>query len=122
MTVREAFAKAGYPVPEGKALSLVMRSYEDTPDWGFWDESGGFDERPSPWFFKPQREEEDFPYLWYPCTADDYMVIDGLDLSNLPAEDAYDALPSVVREIISTPSPVLSDQLDSTPLTVEEKP
>lgn len=82
LSVREAFAKAGHPVPEGAYI------YFD--------------------------HEEGIPDAWWYATAEAWCFFvsegwgavhggierDPIDLSNLPAADAYDALPECVRKVV----------------------
>lgn len=94
LTVRQAFALAGFPVPEGKAIQL----FDSDGDirWGHMDVYICGD---SPWYLKA---EESAPggWMWWPEQFDCDAVLDGLDLANLPARDALSALPQVVRAAV----------------------
>jgi len=93
MTVREAFDRAGYPVPNGRALSLYLWDYE-TPRIGF-EDSCVYDN--DAWVFEKAYGQ----WGWFPHTlCDDHVKIDGVNIDHLPAIDAYDVLPDVVKEIL----------------------
>lgn len=79
MTVREAFAAAGHPVPEGYELAC---SWHDDC-----------------WF---ARKGEDYVVFGPELEGVSIRVINavGINLSNLPAIDAYDALPDVVKAVV----------------------
>ena len=93
MTVREAFEKAGYPVPKGKCLNLYLWDYE-TPRLGYEDSCIYENDA---WML-----EDAYGHLgWFPNSLfDSHIKIEGLNMSNLPAKDAYDLLPDVVKEVV----------------------
>lgn len=85
MTVREAFAKAGYPVPEGAFMTLKGMS------------------RPLAWKYSYKKKDFIFQQLrgvWAWDSAGNTNSLCDVNLSNLPAVDAFDALPKCVQEVI----------------------
>ncbi len=91
LTVREAFEKAGYPVPEGYELY-----------WGYRHHGGKSIiamMNPTAVNAKPLVLEQILPghgrSLWK-----ESIGVDGIKISNLPAIDAYDALPDVVKKVV----------------------
>jgi len=90
MTVREAFALAGYPVPEG--ATLVWASFD-------WIATAN-----NPWKTYCFLEDE-----WVPET-DICMGFRDIDLSNLPAKNAWSALPTCVRKAIPLTSPTSGEK------------
>lgn len=95
MTVREAFEKAGYPVPEGFRLTAVFNQLVAVGGTEQWSQEQVIMDR---MLFKT------FPQC--PCGGC-FWVIDGqlsvngaMWLDNLPAIDAYDALPQALRDIV----------------------
>lgn len=111
MTVREAFAAAGHPVPaDGTTMHVkfdentwcIDSDYglfefsdrdaiiEDAKGWGH-DISGLVDIAAVP----------EFDWLCFPLSEPENNEFDvRFDLSNLPAADAYDALPEVVQKVV----------------------
>jgi hypothetical protein len=84
VTVREAFHNAGYPVPEGP---LYYASTWWVPA-SFYSELYTFTPTGDRWVYLEMH--------W----ADPFGHTANFDLSNLPAIDAYDALPEVVRKVV----------------------
>lgn len=80
LTVREAFEKAGHPVPEGARLEYS----ED--NWSYLHE-----DRTTHWGLSSERWAYSSPYT---------RPVTHFDLSNLPARDALEALPQEVRKVV----------------------
>jgi hypothetical protein len=93
MTVREAFEKAGHPVPGNKPLHIYLWDRVDVCV-GYED---AFIEQDDAW-----RLYTAYGVMgWYPeCVYDDHLKIGEVDISNLPAIDAYEALPDVVKAVV----------------------
>lgn len=95
MTVREAFEKAGHPVPPGR---IAFDSSGHRYDWfGRCDDVGG------------TRHKQGFKFIgdqwsFLPCEPG-YKFESQIDLSNLPAIDAYAALPECVRKVLDEVTP-----------------
>lgn len=98
MTVREAFAKAGYPVPEKAMLFVAYQqkpNHERRAEW-----IAVFDAGICPvgkrFFLGARAWMTDEPF-----SNSRHWVITRIDLSSLPAIDAYDALPDVVKKVVT---------------------
>ncbi len=85
LTAREAFEKAGYPVPEGCGLVVSISHYGEYA-WLAVHVSG------TTKHFRKLSDEWD----WRVAYKERLIV----DLSNLPAKDCLDALPEVVRKVV----------------------
>ena len=97
MTVREAFEKAGHPVPEDAMLVL---------DYGkiaflYGDKFRVTDNSTSRNIYRFETIKT-LPEScgWIASGSRELGHIDRVDLSNLPAIDAIDALPEVVRKVV----------------------
>lgn len=87
MTVREAFEKAGYPVPEGCRLLLEEMNRYGVCAWLCVHETGTtfqFRQLSNEWGWRNACKS------WKPPFS----------IANLPATDAYDALPDVVKKVV----------------------
>lgn len=82
MTVREAFAKAGHPVPDGARVGLSGRDWFYSVDCR---RASVFSAAAGGWLTPPNSG---------------YLDI-RVDLSNLPALDACNALPECVQKVVS---------------------
>ena len=89
MTVMEAFAKAGHPVPEGALVYMNERHTWQCRRTKTKHRNG---------------ELTSYYYVWRPgrweCTGVGRGFRCDIALSNLPAADAYDALPECVRKVV----------------------
>jgi len=91
-TVAEAFADAGFPVPEGKELCIYLLDGEESI--GFEDKCVYDDDA---WTVR----DIDGEFLWYPTAVHDDLAhtkVEGIYITRLPAKDAWEQLPSVVRD------------------------
>lgn len=85
MTIREAFAKAGHPVPAG---AKIYANAVVNEEWNWWYD---FDNKARACFVW-----DDGDWSQENGIDDVYMIFVPLD--NLPAIDAFDALPECVRK------------------------
>jgi hypothetical protein len=88
MTVREAFEKAGYPVPDD---AKIVRDwcYSCNEDEWAWHSPTRYAESFSKWKGKRLAQYADIVWLRR-----------ATNLTNLPAIDAYDVLPGCVRKAL----------------------
>lgn len=87
MTIREAFAKAGYPVP----VDAMIGSWTTSGLWFYSFEGCSF------WFKHPSGPwVKDGPWDYHRRD----MAMRMIKLDNLPAVDALDALPECVRKVL----------------------
>lgn len=97
MTIREAFAKAGHPVMEGRPIFVAYCgkeiNYANRPEWIAPSSSDGI--HGYRFFLGAQHWMPDEPF-----STSRGWIISRIDLSNLPAIDALDALPECVREVV----------------------
>lgn len=98
MTVREAFALAGHPVPEGAELRYV-------PDTPLYDDAWIIylkEPHTTITWFAPRRNDKGWEKEQDEDFSSHASQLTTFDLSNLPAIDAYDALPEVVRAVVKS--------------------
>lgn len=85
MTIREAFEKAGYPVPEGSSIE-----FQEGIGWRTYEKA-----------FCDSYCDADLGVGWYELSPPLWMYEDFIDISDLSYEKALNALPHLVKMKLS---------------------
>ena len=95
VTIADAFALAGHPVPEGREIHWQQVRSDDDKHYEFyqiWQDDGR-------WMVAPFRDGE---WLYRDNCWQSSPVVSPA-LSRLPVSDAFDALPELVQKALVTP-------------------